>query len=216
MRPAVALLWVFALTLVGAPRAAAQEPPPAIGLFVIDVIGTFPKFPSDQQLAQSRGLGEFELPGTGLGLGAGVHLYLLRWRAITFGLGGEMTVARSHSSELVVAGQPVARAVTERFTSIAPQLSLNFGTGNGWSYISGGIGSSIWSIVPDEGEALPADQERLKTINYGGGARWFLNPHFAFHVDARFYAIDPGTPEFGLPGSPRTTLLVAGAGVSIK
>jgi hypothetical protein len=25
-------------------------------------------------------------------------------------------------------------------TTITPQLSFNFGTGNGWSYISGGLG----------------------------------------------------------------------------
>ena len=100
--------------------------------------------------------------------------------------------------------------------SAAPQLSFNFGTGHGWSYLSGGIGRSTWSIVPDGRDPLNADRERLETINYGGGARWFVKPHLAFSVDARFYAIYPGTPDGGRPGGPRTTLLIVGAGISVK
>ena len=62
------------------------------------------------------------------------------------------------------------------------------------------------------------DAERLKTIDYGGGARWFAKPHLAFSFDVRFYAINPS--HFRQPGWPeqvlRTTLFVVGAGVSIK
>jgi hypothetical protein len=32
----------------------------------------------------------------------------------------------------------------------------------------------------------------------------------------RFYAIDPGTPVSPNPGSPRTTLTIIGAGISVK
>ena len=95
--------------------------------------------------------------------------------------------------------------MTERYSTLAPQLSFNFGSGNGWSYISGGIGRSIWSIVPDGLDPLPADQERLKTINYGGGARWFIKNHLAFSFDVRFYATSPSESFEFLPGSPRTT-----------
>ena len=38
----------------------------------------------------------------------------------------------------------------------------------------------------------PPDDEPLNTINYGGGARWFIKPHVAFSFDVRFYAINPG------------------------
>ena len=61
-----------------------------------------------------------------------------------------------------------------------------------------------------------ADTDRLKTLNYGGGARWFIKPHLAFSFDVRFYAINPGKPHLDLPGSPRTTLLVLIGGISIK
>ena len=82
--------------------------------------------------------------------------------------------------------------------------------------MSGGFNRSIWSVVPDGASPQPPDEERLKTIDYGGGARWFARPHLAFSFDVRFYAINPSSPTFALPGGPRTTLLVFGVGVSLK
>jgi len=206
-----------ALLALGAVRPAlAQEPPPRIPWFTVDLHGTIPRFPTnDEQLAGSRGLSSLaELPGTGLGVQLGLHVYPLRWRAITFGIGGEVTANRSR--QVPPEGSEGLRASEEKFLSAGSQLSFNFGTGAGWSYISGGIGLSQWSLVPEGQEPFPSDSERLKTVNYGGGARWFARPHLAFSFDVRFYAINPGTPAFGFPGSPRTTLLVIGAGVSLK
>ena len=51
-----------------------------------------------------------------------------------------------------------SQAITERFTSIAPQLSFNFGGKRGWSYLSGGIGPSTWSVVPDGSAPLAVDE----------------------------------------------------------
>jgi hypothetical protein len=134
---------------------------------------------------------------------------------VTFGVGGEFATGRARQTP--TATETTLRPATERFTTLAPQLSFNFGTGTGWSYISGGLGRSTWAVVPQGQEGFPADSEKLKTINYGGGARWFMKTHLAFSFDVRFYAINPGTPYFaGALGSPRTTLLVIGAGVSIK
>lgn len=195
---------------------AAQEPPPRIGPFVADLHGTFARFPDDKPLADSRGLTQAELPGANLGVDVGLHLYLLHWKAVTFGIGGELTAARSHQNPGQSTATPGLRAVTEKFVSAAPQISLNFGSGRGWSYLSGGVGLSQWSIVPDGVEATDADTERLKTANYGGGARWFIRPHLAFSFDVRIYAIAPGTPTSTFPASPRSTLLVIGAGISVK
>jgi hypothetical protein len=202
----------LAVCIAHAPVAHAQEPPP-LPLFVIDVQGAIANFPADPLLAASRGLTETELPGRGLGGNLAVHLFPLRLRAVTIGLGGRLTVARATRSPAELTSQ---RSVTERFTYLGPQLSLNFGTGDGWSYLSGGIAASTWSLVPQGAAPLPPDDERLKTIDYGGGARWFARPHLAFSFDVRFYAVNPGSPAFGLPGSPRTTFLVFGAGVSFK
>ena len=79
------------------------------------------------------------------------------------------------------------------------------------------LGRSTWAVVPQGQEGFAADSEQLKTISYGGGARWFIKTHLAFSFDVRFYAINPGTPFVaGVLGSPRKTLLVIGAGVSVR
>jgi hypothetical protein len=205
---AVLVLVVIAM----AAPAFAQEPPPKIPLFVVDLHGTVPRFPDDRQLAVSRNMQLSQLPGAGFGVQAGVEVYVLRWRAITFGVGGEYASSRARQTP-PAGGLPSA---TEEFESIAPNLSFNFGTAHGWSYISGGIGQSTWSLVPDGQTPFPSDSDKLRTINYGGGARWFAKSHLAFSFDVRFYQIDPGTPYFGFPGSPRTTLMIIGAGVSVK
>ena len=211
----VVLSIAISMGLFVARPAAAQDPPPRIGPFVVDLHATVPRFPQDPQLAASRGMDLLELPGSGLGLQIGVHVYPIRWRGVTFGVGGEFTTGRARQTP--TAAQTSLRPATERFTAVAPQLSFNFGTGNGWSYISGGLGPSTWAVVPQGQEGFGADSETLKTINYGGGARWFMKTHLAFSFDVRFYAINPGTPFFaGALGSPRTTLLVIGAGVSLK
>jgi hypothetical protein len=215
MRVLVASLLLLMVVVMIRP-ASAQDPPPRIGPFVIDLHASVPTFPNeDPQVAQSRGMTLAELPGAGWGMQVGVHLYLPRIKAITFGVGGEFAAGRARQTPLP-GGMPSLRSSEERFTTIAPQLSLNFGTGRGWSYLSGGIGRSTWAIVPDGQEGFPPDSDPIKTINYGGGARWFMKSHLAFSFDVRFYAINPGAPYQGFPGTPRTTLLVIGAGASVK
>jgi hypothetical protein len=210
-------LTILAALVLGAGRLAlAQEPPPPLPIIAVDLHGNVANFPDNQALADSRLLnGVAELPGLGLGGDIAVHLYPFKWRQMTFGIGGQLTLVRAHRVPEPSAGA-VLRPVTERFVSLAPQLSFNFGSGDGWSYLSGGVSASQWSIVPDGLDLLPPDLERLKTINYGGGARWFAEPHLAFSFDVRFYAINPSTAVGILPRGPRTTLLVVGAGVSLK
>jgi hypothetical protein len=205
----------FVWMVWAAAAARAQDPPPKIGPFVVDVHASVPRFPADPKLAESRDVTIADLPGRGLGIQIGATVYPLRWRAVTFGVGGELAASRSRKKP--VEGQTESvRATEERFTSLAPQLSFNFGTGHGWSYVSGGLARSTWSLVPADRAAFPSDAEKLKTINYGGGARWFIKRHLAFSFDVRFYAINPGAPYLTFPGSPRKTLLVIGAGVSVK
>jgi len=220
----LAVVCVFAGTFAGARAACAQEPPAPIPRFVIDLHPTVSMFPNDlQELADSRGLMLAELPGWGIGAQVGAHMYFFTWKALTVGLGGEVMVARATSSPsasanaaAVLAGQPPLRPVEERLVSASPQLSLNFGTAHGWSYISGGIGWSQLSLHPSAEPPGPADAEVLPTFNYGGGARWFIKPHLAFSFDVRLYPVRPGSPFGSNPGSPYVPVLTIGAGVSIK
>jgi len=215
--PAIRVGLLLLCAFVSSARLArAQDPPPRIPWFVVDAHATVPRFPSnDTALADSRDLEASELPGRGWGAQVGLHIYPLRWRVITFGVGGEVAVGRATKTPNVDTTVAL-RSAREVFRTIAPQLSFNFGNGNGWSYLSGGLGRSTWAIVPEGQENHPPDSEPLKTINYGGGARWFIKPRLAFSFDVRFYAINPGTPFGVLPGSPRTTLMAIGAGVSVK
>ena len=217
MRRAAICACALAILSGGAGRAAAQDAPKPIGRFVVDVRGTIPRFPSSNDaLAASRGVQTTELPGSGFGIDLGAHLYLFKWKAVTFGGGGQLTLGRSHSSAGSTADGFARRAVTEHFRAIAPQLSLNFGSAAGWSYLSGGVGPGVWSLVPDGNAALASDDERLTVYNYGGGARWFAKEHLAFTFDVRFWDIYAGTPLFGYPASPRVKMLVLGAGISLK
>jgi hypothetical protein len=211
--------FLLCLTMAGAARVNAQEPPPPIPRFVVDAHATVPLFPSDsQQLIDSRNPGWTlaSLPGRGWGGQLGLHLYLLKWRALTVGIGGEVMVA-SATSPGPTDQNPTAIALEERIVSAAPQLSFNFGTGHGWSYLSGGVGRSVWSLHETGQVAAAQDVEPLSTVNYGGGARWFIKNHLAFSLDARLYEIQPGTLVPPLEkGSPRTRMFIIGAGVSLK
>jgi len=55
---------------------------------------------------------------------------------------------------------------------------------------------------------------RIKTINYGAGARWFWNDHLAFCLDFRFHAINPTQAVGELEGTPSMTRFVISSGLS--
>jgi len=212
---------VMTFVLFGALRAlaSAQEVRPPIGPFIVDIRATFPMFPSDDgALAESRGLTIGQLPGQGFGGAIGAHVYLFTWHEVAFGIGGEFMTARSRQLIPAVPGQASLPSVTTHFTSRAPQVSLNFGSGDGWSYLSVGVGQATWSVVPDGSAPTPADNEQRTTINYGGGARWFPKKHLSVGFDIRQYAISQGLPQpqLGFPPTPHTTLTVIAAGVSLR
>ena len=95
------------------------------------------------------------------------------------------------------------------------QVSVNFGSGHGWSYLSGGIGRSQWSILPAGAADTAADAESLPTANYGGGAQWFVKRHLAFSLDVRLYEIQPGTAP-ARTRAARGRGCCLGAGISVK
>ncbi|MDE3156452.1 MAG: hypothetical protein KGN76_15220 [Acidobacteriota bacterium] len=199
-----AILWL-ALPAVG----RAQEPPKKIGPFVADVRGSFVKFGQSDGLAAEHGLNGTDLPSHGLGLDLGGHFYFFKWHAITFGAGAEVLLSRGHQGATTT-----GPAVTTTFDSYAPQISFNFGSGDGWSYLSGGIGKG--SLTIQSATAPPEQAESVKVINYGGGARWFMKKRLAFTFDVRFYDLQQQPAANGRPGNPHVSFLVMSAGISIK
>jgi hypothetical protein len=203
--------------------AQKQEPP---GPFVIDVRGVISGFTPTAAVGAPFALTKTQLPNRGLGFDLGAHVYPLRRRHITLGIGANWLNVRGSKvpDPLVLPNDPT---VKEKFQTLAGQLSLNFGSSDGWSYISGGLGSSRRTIqvfpvtqsgstvTPPTDTTVTAQGARSKTINYGGGARWFASSHIAFGFDLRWYAVNPSVETTTMPALPRQTLFVANVGISI-
>ena len=105
--------------------------------------------------------------------------------------------------------------VETRFSTLSPQVSLNFGTRDGWSYVSVGLGRATFTTENVDHPVADAPS-KLTSLNYGGGARWFVNDHIAFTFDIRFHRIPDQAPEVGRPGYGERRLVVLSAGISLK
>jgi hypothetical protein len=211
LRPA----WCLAALLLCAGTAAAQPPEP-VGPYAVDVRGALARFKQDPSVAAGLDVPADSLPTRGLGLGAGVHFYPLRVRRVTLGFGGVVLVARDILMKTADASASVvAPTVTPRLSLLSPQLSLNFGTREGWSYISGGVGLARLTSERDDQPAADS-RGRVRATHYGGGARWFTGPHLAFTFDLRFYTVNAGEPAATAPAYPRSRFMVISAGVSLR
>ena len=207
-------LWLMAL-LFPAADAAAQPTTGPIPRFVVDARGSLARFKQDTAVASALQVDSTNLPTFGLGVTVGGHVYVLRTRRITIGLGGEMVLARDSATGTTEDDATPGPTVTTRLSGFAPQISFNFGRDEGWSYFSGGLGSAR---MTSEREDVPVTGtvSRTKMLNYGGGARFFNTPHLAFTFDIRFYSISPRDPTTTVPGYPRAKFMVLSAGVAFK
>ena len=199
--------------------AAAQEVPPEnlpIGRYVADARVSFPGLKQDPATATAIGATVANLPTRIWGLVVGAHWYPVRMGIVTLGLGGEIAAA-GRGRTLNTGTETNRRDVTvsSRFSAISPQVSFNFGARDGYSYISGGIGWSTFTAERQD-QPLPDPESRIKTINYGGGARWFAKKHLAVSMDLRFYAVNPQLPTTSRPGFPRMTLMAFSVGAAIR
>lgn len=164
------------------------------------------------------------LPGRGLGVEAGAHVYITRFSFGALGVGSTFLMARGSASPPVATSSstPVTALpeVRTRITSVIPQVSLNFGHRLGWSYISGGLGHT--RVTSDVAEPLagsivaPAESPWARTINYGGGARWFINDHMAFSVDLRWFKLAAVASTASRAALPKQSLITASAGIAFK
>jgi opacity protein-like surface antigen len=200
------------LTVFGS--SAFAQPSEPIGRFVGDAHGLTIAFPHDAVTAGARGLESSSLPARGAGFDLGAHVYLWRTRLVTLGAGATLLWSRQTQTPETAAGASPQPSVTTKMGAFSPQVSLNFGTGRGWSYISGGIGNASISISRSD---MPAeDSQTARSLNYGAGARWFFSRHLAFSFDIRFYSVDGKQPAGGSLGFSKKTYFAAGAGISVK
>jgi hypothetical protein len=209
---------VVLVCLARAASAAAQQDEP-IGRFAADVRGVYARHKVEPSVATELDVESGNLPARSWGLASGAHVYVWHTRYVTFGLGGEAVWARgSRSNEIVSAdGKTTTQSpiVRRHFFGVVPEVSLNFGHRNGWSYISGGMfGTS--KLYLDREDAPATNVPRRSTLSYGGGARWFTNDRIAFAVDFHWYSVaeQPAGPTF--VAEPRTTLLVLSGGIAIR
>jgi hypothetical protein len=205
----------FVASVILVPAAAlaqVQEPFPR---FAADVRAAFPKFKEDPAVAASLGVAATNLPTWGLGIAGGAHVYPFSLGRVKVGLGAEVLVGgASETAPPAAEDGEDGPTVDTRMTSIAPQISLNFGRGEGWSYVSGGLG---WvRFTAERTDAPVGDGDQVQAINYGGGARWFARHHLAFSFDLRFYSINAQEAGAARPPYPKMRLMVFSAGVSFK
>lgn len=209
---ALLIVWapVFASAQEQAPPVIQQRP---VSGFVIDARGVLARFGQRPATASALGVTTAELPGPGLGGAAGVHLYPVRFGKIALGIGGEVMLARRGRQPVDDKGEPKGPSLRSRAYSLAPQISLNFGNRTGWSYVSGGVGRGDFETWAEPG---PMPDRKVQIVNYGGGARWFSSPHFAFTVDLRFYRFSVGPASDALAERPAQRLIVLSAGISLR
>jgi hypothetical protein len=189
--------------------AVFAQPASAPGPYIIDLRGAmsgapsgiafYPPAPADT-LAPQRAFG-FEV---------GAHTYPFALGIARVGIGIDLMRARGTATSV----SNINAAMT--VTTLAPQLSFNFGTHEGWSYLSGGYGTTqtraeVMTPAADTAAAATLSRERrTHTINIGGGARWFLRERLAVGFDVRFHWL---AATLGLPSKQIVGLSV---GLSIR
>lgn len=206
--------------------AAAQTPPPQpavpviapvpekpIPWVVVDARGAYPALGLDEVTAAGLRVSTGDLPGRARTLVVGAHVYPLRRGFWKVGLGGELLMGSGSSQKKSATGAAAGPVVHRRLNSVSAQVSLNFGRGAGWSYLTAGTGPFKFESYLDD--ATP-DGVGASTLNFGGGARWFNWDHVAFTVDLRFYLTKPSNPTAATAGRERARIVLFSAGVSVK
>jgi hypothetical protein len=215
--------------LLPLPAAAQTDAPP--GPYAIDVRATTGSLPQDASFFPPAPTGT-PIPTASLGFDVGGHVYFFHLGPARVGLGANLIRVGGEASPPAPSGsgsspppRPTVPSMQTRVRMFTPQLSFNFGSSRGWSYLSAGVGQIAVSTTRSEfatgsdstAPVTPARTQEtaaLQTINVGGGARWFNGEHLAFSFDVRFHKAR-GRTEEGISTVP-VTLITASAGISLK
>jgi hypothetical protein len=216
-----------ALLCLGLGASAAAQTPPADrpGPYVVDVRGTTVSLPDDPGFFPPVPAST-AVPSRAWGIDAGAHVYLVQFGAARLGIGATFLRARGTAAPVPPASTsdtsgsaPVPAttpAIAALVTIVGPQVSANFGSRPGWSYLSAGIGRAEISTRASAfgtRQAQRVESGGRQAINVGGGARWFAKSRLAFSFDVRFHIVGAGSDS---TPTPRTTLVAASAGISLR
>ena len=227
---------VLALVIVGTVAAASgaqttATPPPSIpapdppGPYVLDLRGSTVGAPQRPGFYPTVPTGTL-IPSRAFGFDLGAHVYLFKLGRGRVGLGADLfrlrgtasppdpVVSKTAPPSTAPPSAPTTPDVTVSITTVAPQVSLNFGSATGWSYFSAGLGRA--QVITerssfDKGQAARMKSGQVTSQNFGGGARWFTSDHLAFTFDIRFHLLSPG-----IVGTPRTRIVSASVGISLR
>jgi len=191
MRSGRLAVWLgLAGVLLGSRVGAQSLTPGPPGPFVIDVRGVTMGIPSSPGLYPGLE-NDFFIPARGFGLDVGGHVYLFNLGPARLGIGANAFYVRGTAED--------ANATLQ---TVVPQLSFNFGTSDGWSYLSVGAGAARVKAI---------ESASSTAINAGGGVRWFLSRHVAMGFDIRVHRIgaDGDTMD-------KSTMVSASVGFSLK
>lgn len=227
------LLFALVGCVVAAP-AFAQTPAPTappvrrqlIPILALDARGTFARLGQDAISAAGLGIVKTVLPAKGFGLTGGAHIYPIRARGFALGLGGEAVLARASDEPVnATTKKPGGVVYHRRLRGISGQVSFNFGRTRGWSYLTVGMGPTSFetyrtttstSTTSTSTSAVVLDGLRPKTLNFGGGARWFNWDHLALSLDVRYYRTRAAIATPNTVARDNKSILVLSAGFAIK
>lgn len=201
-------LCLAALLISTAAFAQSSSSP---GPYIVDLRGAMSGAPGGEPFYPTvTAKAEVLAPQRAFGFAVGAHTYPFHLGAARVGLGVDLMRTRGTASSV----DNVAAAMS--VTTLAPQLSFNFGTREGWSYLSGGFGmartrasvdvpaaTTTSTTSPPVTVTTPAStssrERQSPAINFGGGARWFLRERVAVGFDVRFHRMtNPSKQIFGL------------------
>jgi hypothetical protein len=165
-----------------------------------------------------------EVPSRALGFEAGAHFHFGRVGPVRFGMGGSFLIGQGTFTPEPPAADSMQTTlppeVSTRFISVSPQISVNFGRRLGWSHLSIGLGRarvrSEASRPANAGVPALIEGGWSRVLNYGGGARWFINDHFGIGFDLRWHQLASVAADSTRPAAPRETMFTATVGISLQ
>ena len=191
MRSGLLAAWLgLAGVLLGSRVEAQSLTPGPPGPYVVDVRGVTIGIPASPGLYPDLG-DQFTVPARGFGFDVGGHVYLFNLGPARLGLGVNVIRVRGTATD-----------ADATFQTVAPQLSFNFGSSDGWSYLSLGAGTARVKAI---------ETGSSSAINAGGGARWFMKRHLAIGFDIRVHMIAADGDIMG-----KSTQVSASVGLSLK